>query len=60
MTGNVSMASAMPNLFQLQVKMRDIKQAGAENAAKMLDTPKPRLSYPLPGSNYGTGVNLYA
>ncbi len=60
MTGNVSMASAMPNPLQLQVKMRDIKQAGAENAAKMLDTPKPRLSHPLPGSNYGAGVNLYA
>ena len=60
MAGNVLMASAMPNALQLQVKMRDIRQAGAENAAKMLDTPRPKLTHPLPGSNYGVGVNLYA
>lgn len=60
MAGNVSMASTMPNALQLQVKIRDIRQAGAENVAKILDTPKPRLAHPLPGSNYGVGADLYA
>ena len=60
MTGNVSMATAVANPFQLQVMMRDIKKAGVENAVKMIDVPKPRLSHPLPGSKYGVGINLYA
>ena len=60
MTGNVSMASAMTSPVQLQVMMRNIKRAGIENAIKMIDVPKPRLSHPLPGSNYGAGINLYA
>ena len=60
MTGIVSTASAMSNSLQLQAKIRNIKQAGMENTAKMLDTPKPRLSHPLPGSTYGVRVNLYA
>ena len=60
MTGNVSMASAAANPLQLQVMMRQIKRAGVENAVKMIDVPKPRLSHPLPGSNYGVGINLYA
>lgn len=60
MTGNVSMASAVANPLQLQVIIRNIKRAGIENAVKMLSAPKPRLSHPLPGSNYGAGVDLYA
>ena len=60
MSGNVSMASAVANPLQLQVMMRDIKKAGVENAVKMIDVPKPRLSHPLPGSNYGARINLYA
>ena len=60
MTGNVSMASAVANPLQLLAMMRQIKRAGVENAVKMIDVPKPRLSHPLPGSNYGVGINLYA
>lgn len=59
MTGNVSMNSVTMSPLRLQAKMRHIKRAGIENTVKVLDTPKPRLSHPLPGSNYGARVNLY-
>lgn len=60
MAGNVSMDSAVTSPLQLQVVMRNIRKAGVENAVKMIDAPKPQLSHPLPGSNYGVGINLYA